>query len=64
MKIKLPSGKIEEISIESISVEGLLRQFGISQSEVLVVMNGEVIPEDRILDNGAQIRIIHVVFGG
>ncbi|MDN5310009.1 MAG: sulfur carrier protein [Methanolobus sp.] len=64
MKIKLPSGKTEEISIESISVEGLLRQFGISQSEVLVVMNGEVIPEDRILDNGAQIRIIHVVFGG
>jgi len=64
MKIKLPSGKTEEISIESISVEGLLRQFGISQSEVLVVMDGEVIPEDRILDNGAQIRIIHVVFGG
>ncbi|MDI3539718.1 MAG: sulfur carrier protein [Methanolobus sp.] len=64
MKIKLPSGTTEEISIESISVEGLLRQLGISQSEVLVVMNGEVIPEDRILDNGAQVRIIHVVFGG
>ncbi|MCQ6962108.1 sulfur carrier protein ThiS [Methanolobus chelungpuianus] len=64
MKIKLHSGKTEEISIESISVEGLLRQLGISQSEVLVVMNGEVIPEDRILDNEAQVRIIHVVFGG
>lgn len=64
MKIKLPSGKTEEIIIDSISVEGLLRQLGISQSEVLVVMNSEVIPEDRVLDNGAQIRIIHVVFGG
>lgn len=64
MKIKLPSGKIEETSIESISVEELLRRLGISQSEVLVVMNGEVIPEDRVLCNEANIRIIHVVFGG
>ncbi|WP_292465523.1 MoaD/ThiS family protein [Methanolobus sp.] len=64
MKIKLPSGITEQICSEPISVEGLLRQLGISQSEVLVVMNGEVIPEDRVLDNGAEIRIIHVVFGG
>ncbi|AFV23232.1 hypothetical protein Mpsy_1023 [Methanolobus psychrophilus R15] len=64
MKIKLPSGKTEDISTGPISVEGLLRQLGISQSEVLVVMNSEVIPEDRILENGAEIRIIHVVFGG
>lgn len=64
MKIKLPSGKTEEICVETISVEGLFRQLGISQSEVLVVMNGEVVPEDRVLDNGAEIRVIHVVFGG
>jgi sulfur carrier protein ThiS len=64
MKIILPSGKTEEIFTEPISVEGLLRQLGISMGEVLVVMNGGVIPEDRILGNDTEIRIIHVVFGG
>ncbi|WP_370575568.1 MoaD/ThiS family protein [Methanomethylovorans sp.] len=64
MKIILPSGNTTEIYTEPISVERLLRQLGISLSEVLVVMDGGVIPDDRVLGNDVEIRIIHVVSGG
>ncbi|MDW7731807.1 MAG: MoaD/ThiS family protein [Methanolobus sp.] len=64
MKVTLHSGKTEEMEIESLTVEELLQTLGISQSEVLVVMNGEIIPEDHILCNDDEIRILHVVFGG
>ncbi len=64
MKIILPSGSTTEICTEPITVERLLRQLGISLSEVLVVMDGGVIPDDRVLGNDAEIRIIHVVSGG
>ncbi|QLC49367.1 MoaD/ThiS family protein [Methanolobus zinderi] len=64
MKINLSSGKTKEMDIDSLTVENLLSELQISQSEVIVVMNGEVIPEDHVLRNEDEIRIIHVVFGG
>ncbi|WP_406658028.1 MoaD/ThiS family protein [Methanolobus sp. ZRKC2] len=64
MKVTLHSGKIEELEIESLTVEELLRTLGISQSEVLVTIAGEIVPEDRVLSNEDEVRIIHVVFGG
>lgn len=64
MKINLSSGKTKEMEIDSLTVEMLLSKLAISQSEVIVIMNGEVIPEDHVLCNEDEIRIIHVVFGG
>ena len=64
MKVTLHSGKTEELQIESLTVEELLQTLGISQSEVLVTMEEEIVPEDRVLCNDDEIRIIHVVFGG
>ena len=64
MKVTLHSGKIEELEIESLTVEELLQTLGISQSEVLVTIAGEIVPEDRVLSNEDEVRIIHVVFGG
>lgn len=64
MKVTLHSGKTEELEIGFLTVEELLQTLGISQSEVLVVMDGEIIPEDRVLCNEDEIRILHVIFGG
>jgi sulfur carrier protein len=64
MKVKLPSGKIEEINIGPLTVEELLCQLGISQGEVLVSLNGHIIPEDTFLNNDDNVRIMQVVFGG
>ncbi|TGC11328.1 sulfur carrier protein ThiS [Methanolobus halotolerans] len=64
MKVTLHSGKTEELEIGHLTVEKLLQSLKISQGEVLVVLDGEIIPEDYVLCNSDEIRIIHVVFGG
>lgn len=64
MKVKLPSGKTEEIEIESTRLDSLLHQLGINQSSVIVVMNDQIIPEDTMLCNEDELQIIRVVYGG
>jgi sulfur carrier protein ThiS len=64
MKITLPNGEIKNVDTESIVLESLLESLGISISEVLVILGSDVIPEDYVLGNEDEIRIIHVVFGG
>ncbi|SFM91937.1 sulfur carrier protein ThiS [Methanolobus profundi] len=64
MKIRLPSGKTEDIDLGPLTVEELLRELDIAQGEVLVSRDGEIIPEDTILNIDDNIRIMQVVFGG
>ena len=64
MKVKLPSGKTEEMNMGSLTVEELLRHLEISQGEVLVSRDGHIIPEDTVLNNGDDVHIRQVVFGG
>jgi sulfur carrier protein len=64
MKVKLPSGKIEEMDISSTTVESLLHQLEINQSSVIVVMNEQIIPEDTTICNDDELQIIRVIFGG
>ncbi len=64
IKVKLPSGKNEKIDTDPLTVEELLQRLGVSQSEVLVSRNGTIIPEDTVLNNSDEIRIMQVVFGG
>ncbi|WMW25728.1 MoaD/ThiS family protein [Methanolobus sediminis] len=64
MKVILPNGDIKELVTDSLTVEELLQRLDISQGEVLVSKNKCIIPEDTILENSDDIRIIQVVFGG
>lgn len=64
MRVKLPSGEIEEMDISSTTVEALLHQLKINQSSVIVVMNEQIIPEDTAISNEDELQIIRVVFGG
>lgn len=64
MKIKLPSGEVEEMDIRSTTVESLLHQLEINQSSVIVVMNEQIIPEDTTVCNDDELQIIRVVYGG
>ncbi len=64
MKIKMPSGNLKDIYIESMTVEELLKSLQIDPGEVLVSRDGHFIPEDTLLLNDDHIRIIQVVFGG
>ncbi|WP_094228096.1 MoaD/ThiS family protein [Methanolobus psychrotolerans] len=64
MKVKLPSGKTEEMNLGSLTVEELLRILDIIQGEVLVSRDGNIIPEDTVLNTDDNVRIMQVVFGG
>ncbi|WP_407355740.1 MoaD/ThiS family protein [Methanolobus sp. WCC5] len=64
MKVKLPSGKTEEMKASRLTVEELLLMLDISQAEVLVSRDGRIIPEDTVLKDDDDIRIVQVVFGG
>lgn len=64
MKIRLPSGKTDDMDIGPLTVEELLCELDISQGEVLVSRDGQIIPEDTVLNVDDNVRIMQVVFGG
>lgn len=64
MKIKLPSGKTEDMDLGPLTVEELLNKLDISQGEVLVSREGQIIPLDAVLNTDDNVRIMQVIFGG
>jgi sulfur carrier protein ThiS len=64
MKVILPNGDTQELAMGPLTVVELLQHLGISLGEVLVSKNKCIIPEDSILENGDNVRIMQVVFGG
>lgn len=49
---------------EGVTVRELLRRLGLSESEVVVAVNGEVVAEDEKLPSEAKVKIHSVVSGG
>ncbi|MDI3486030.1 MAG: sulfur carrier protein [Methanolobus sp.] len=64
MNVILPNGDTQELAMGPLTVVELLQHLGISLGEVLVSKNKCIIPEDSILENGDNVRIMQVVFGG
>lgn len=64
MNVTLPNGDTRELAMGPLTVVELLQHLGISLGEVLVSKNKCIIPEDSILENGDNVRIMQVVFGG
>jgi sulfur carrier protein ThiS len=64
MNVILPNGDTQELDMGPLTVVELLQHLGISLGEVLVSKNKCIIPEDSILENGDNVRIMQVVFGG
>jgi sulfur carrier protein ThiS len=64
MNVTLPNGDTQKLAMGPLTVVELLQHLGISLGEVLVSKNKCIIPEDSILENGDNVRIMQVVFGG
>ena len=64
MNVILPNGDTQELAMGPLTVVELLQHLGISLGEVLVSKNKCIIPEDSILENGDNVRIMQVIFGG
>ncbi|HSQ02119.1 MAG TPA: hypothetical protein VLM77_02605 [Methanobacterium sp.] len=64
MEIKFSEGHIENIDIKRLSVNELLKNFGIDPLEVIVKRDGSVILDDEILGKTDSIEIIRVIHRG
>jgi len=64
MIVVLPDRSAREILCDPCTIRALLERFGINPIDVIVSVNGNVSPEDTVVGNGDQIRIIRIAHGG
>lgn len=64
MQIILPDRNVRILSCDPLPVEQILVQLGMNATTVIVIKNGKVIPEDDIVGENDEIRIIRVAHGG
>ena len=64
MKIIFPDKTSRETEIITVTVGVLLQDLRINPLEVLVSRNGTLVPEDAIVENEDEIRIIRIAHGG
>lgn len=67
MKFKLLYKEINEereVDIENYSVNDLLNDLGLSSQTTVSKRNGELVVEDTIINNGDEIQLIQIIYGG
>ena len=64
LEIKYSEGHFDNLDINKISVEELLKNLGIDPLEVIVKRNNSIILDHEILENTDIIEIIKVIHGG
>lgn len=64
MKILLPDRSTRYREAGPVTVETLLREFGFDPIEVIVSRNGTLVPEDAVVGNADEVRIIRIAHGG
>ncbi len=64
MNIILPDNSGRTIDPAPITIEQVLLELGINPIEVIVSVNGRLVPEDAIVSGNDEIRIVRVAHGG
>ena len=67
MKFKLLYKEINEereVDIENYSVNDLLKDLRLSSQTTVSKRNGELVVEDTIINNGDEIQLIQIIYGG
>lgn len=66
MSIKLINKKdVKEIEfVEKVTVEDILKSENIALETVVVRLNGETVTEEEVVDDGDEIEVIKVIYGG
>lgn len=64
MQVILPDRSTRKLDCDPITIEELLRRFGINPVTVIVTRNGTLVPETAHAGKEDEIRIIAVAHGG
>ncbi len=65
LKVKY-RGKIQTVNIEKekVKAEDILKALGLSSEYAFVVKNGEVVPEDEVISEEDEIKVVNAISGG
>lgn len=64
MKVRLANGETREISRDKATIESVMQDLGISSQDYVAVCNGKVVPEDDLLSDGDELKLIRIAHGG
>lgn len=64
MIVTLPDRTLQTLNKSRCPADEILQEFGINPNEVIISVNGRVVPEDAIVMAGDHIRIIPIAHGG
>jgi sulfur carrier protein ThiS len=64
MNIILPDSSRRTVAPAPSTIEQVLTELGINPVEVIVSVNGRLMPEDAIVSGNDEVRIIQVAHGG
>ncbi len=64
MRVIYQDGRVKEMEITEMPIEDFLEEIGINPVEVIIAKNGKIVPEDEMVSNDDEIKIIMVKHGG
>jgi sulfur carrier protein len=64
MKVQLPDGTVRTVDAAGMPVEEVLALLGVNPVEVIVTLNGTLVPEDAVAGGGDEIRLVRISHGG
>ena len=53
-----------EIPHDNYSIRDLISEFGLSSQTIVSKQNGELVIEDTIIEDGDEIQLIQIIYGG
>jgi sulfur carrier protein len=64
VRVIYQDGRVKEMEITEMPIEDLLEELGINPVEVIIAKNGKIVPEDEMVRNDDELKIIMVKHGG
>jgi len=64
VRVIYPDGRVKAMEIAEMPIEGLLEELRINPVEVIIAKNGAIVPEDEMVRNADELKIIWVKHGG
>lgn len=54
----------KEIPKENYTIQDLLDELGLSAQTIVSKQNGELVIEDTVIDDGDEIQLVQIIYGG
>ncbi|MBR0057821.1 MAG: MoaD/ThiS family protein [Methanobrevibacter sp.] len=56
--------EIREITKQNYTIKELINELGLSSQTVVSKQNGELVIEDTLINDGDEIQLIQIIYGG